>query len=54
MAKFHPYEGVSFDGVDDKDASIFPTLIPGPSGRPSLAMVHRPLFKGTRPEETMR
>jgi predicted GH43/DUF377 family glycosyl hydrolase len=54
LANFHPYEGVSFDGIDDKDASIFPTLIPGPTGRPSLAMVHRPLFKGTRPEETMR
>jgi len=54
LAQFHPYEGVSFDGIDDKDASIFPLRIPDPAGRPAFAMVHRPLFPGTRPEETMR
>jgi predicted GH43/DUF377 family glycosyl hydrolase len=53
LAQFHPYEGISFDGIDDKDASIFPVQIPDPSGRPSYALVHRPLFPGTRPEETM-
>jgi len=53
LAQFHPYEGVSFDGIDDKDASIFPVRVPDPSGRLSFAMVHRPLFRGTRPEETM-
>jgi len=39
-------------GVDDKDASLFPVAIPNPSGRPELAILHRPLFPGTRPEET--
>jgi hypothetical protein len=38
--------------VDDKDASLFPVAIPNPSGKPELAMLHRPLFPGTRPEET--
>jgi predicted GH43/DUF377 family glycosyl hydrolase len=54
LAQFHPYEGLSFDGIDDKDASLFPIRIPDPSGRPAFAMVHRPLFPGTRPEETAR
>jgi len=37
--------------VDDKDASIFPVAIPNPTGTPELALIHRPLFPGTRPEE---
>jgi len=52
LVKFHPFEGVCFDGIDNKDASLFPVQIPGPSGKPAFAMVHRPLFPGTRPEET--
>ena len=51
LATFHPYNGIAFDGVDDKDASMFPALIPDPSGEPAVALVHRPLFPGTRPEE---
>ena len=38
--------------IDDKDASLFPVAIPNPSGHPEMAMLHRPLFPGTRPEET--
>ena len=45
-------DGRDPDGVDDKDASLFPVAIPNPSGRPELAILHRPLFPGTRPEET--
>lgn len=52
LASFGPYQGVEFDEVDDKDASLFPVAIPNPSGRPELALLHRPLFPGTRPEET--
>ena len=52
LAKFGPYKGIEFDDVDDKDASLFPVVIPDPSGQPELAMLHRPLFPGTRPEET--
>ena len=52
LAKFAPANGVDFDEVDDKDASFFPVAIPNPSGQPELALLHRPLFPGTRPEET--
>ena len=51
LATFSPYRGIPFDGVDNKDASMFPVLIPGVFGRPAVALVHRPLFPGTRPEE---
>ncbi len=54
LATFHPYDGISFDGVDDKDASVFPVPIPGPFGQPAIGLVHRPLFPGTRPEEKAR
>ncbi len=52
LATFGPYNGIEFDDVDDKDASLFPITIPNPSGHPELAILHRPLFPGTRPEET--
>ena len=52
LAKFGPYQGIEFDEVDDKDASLFPVAIPNPSGHPEMALLHRPLFPGTRPEET--
>lgn len=51
LASFDPLAGVEFDGVDDKDASIFPVAVPDPYGRPSIAMIHRPLFPRTCPEE---
>jgi beta-1,2-mannobiose phosphorylase / 1,2-beta-oligomannan phosphorylase len=53
LATFRPYNGIEFDGVDDKDASIFPVAIPDPEGKPAMALLHRPLFPGTRPEETV-
>jgi predicted GH43/DUF377 family glycosyl hydrolase len=40
--------------VDDKDASIFPVAVPNPSGHPELAILHRPLFPGTRAKEIAR
>jgi beta-1,2-mannobiose phosphorylase / 1,2-beta-oligomannan phosphorylase len=52
LATFGPYQGIEFDNVDDKDASLFPVAIPNPSGHPEMAILHRPLFPGTRPEET--
>ncbi len=54
LATFEPYDGIEFDGVDNKDASLFPVAIPNPSEQPELAIIHRPLFPGTRPEETAR
>jgi predicted GH43/DUF377 family glycosyl hydrolase len=43
---------MSFDDINDKDASLFPVRVADPSGRLSFALVHRPLFPGTLPEET--
>jgi hypothetical protein len=44
--------GIDFVHVDNKDASIFPVAIPNHAGKMQFAMLHRPLFPGTRPEET--
>jgi len=52
LATFAPCPGIALNNVDDKDASVFPIAIPNPSGNPELAILHRPLFPGTRPEET--
>jgi predicted GH43/DUF377 family glycosyl hydrolase len=52
LATFRPHDGIEFDGVDNKDASVFPVAIPDPFGQPSMAILHRPLFPNTRPEET--
>ena len=54
LARFEPYDEIEFEGVDNKDASVFPIAIPNPSGRPALAILHRPLFPTTRPEEIAR
>ena len=54
LAAFAPYHGIDFVHVDDKDASIFPVAIPNHSEKMQLAILHRPLFPGTRPEETAR
>jgi predicted GH43/DUF377 family glycosyl hydrolase len=52
LATFASADGIEFGNVDDKDGSLFPAVIPDPSGQPELALLHRPLFPGTRPEET--
>jgi predicted GH43/DUF377 family glycosyl hydrolase len=54
LATFAPYDGIDFVRVDNKDASIFPVAIPNHAGKMQMAMLHRPLFHGTRPEETAR
>jgi beta-1,2-mannobiose phosphorylase / 1,2-beta-oligomannan phosphorylase len=53
LATFAPYHGIDFVHVDNKDASIFPVAIPNHAGKMQLAMLHRPLFRGTLPEETV-
>jgi predicted GH43/DUF377 family glycosyl hydrolase len=52
LSTFAPYHGIDSSDVDDKDACVFPVGIPNPSGEAELAVLHRPLFPGTRPEET--
>jgi predicted GH43/DUF377 family glycosyl hydrolase len=51
LIPFAPFEGLDLSNVDDKDACPFPAAIPNPSGQPELALLHRPLFPGTAPEE---
>jgi predicted GH43/DUF377 family glycosyl hydrolase len=54
LVSYLPYEEIDFNGVNNKDASLFPVDIPSPHRHPSIAMLHRPLFPGTRPEELAR
>src|SRR5580704_4547532 len=52
LATFEPFQGIDFVHVDNKDASIFPVALPNHAGKMQLSLLHRPLFPGTRPEET--
>jgi len=51
LATFTPFGGIEFNGVDNKDATGFPRAVPNPSGQLELAILHRPLFPGTAPDE---
>jgi beta-1,2-mannobiose phosphorylase / 1,2-beta-oligomannan phosphorylase len=53
LATFGRYHGTDIGTIDDKDASLFPVAIPNLTGHLDLAMLHRPLFPGTRPEDTV-
>ena len=52
LATYAHWHGIDLCNVDDKDASLFPVAIPNSAGQLELGMLHRPLFPGTRPEET--
>lgn len=54
LARFAPYHGIDFVHVDNKDSSVFPAAIPNHAGKMQMGILHRPLFPGTRPEETAR
>jgi len=54
LTDFSPYKGIDFNGIDDKDSCVFPKAVPNPSEYPEFALIHRPLFPGTSPEEKMR
>jgi len=54
LADYTPYEHIAFNGINNKDACVFPLQIPSPHGHRSLGMLHRPLFPGTSPEEKMQ
>ncbi|MFZ0499291.1 MAG: hypothetical protein WAM21_18335 [Steroidobacteraceae bacterium] len=54
LATFAPYHGIDFVHVDNKDASLFPVAIANHAGKMQMALLHRPLFPGTRPEEIAR
>ncbi len=44
LARFAPADSLDFNDVDNKDALLFPKLIPDPWGTLSVALIHRPLF----------
>ncbi len=52
LSRFAKYRGIEFPHVNNKDANIFPVSIPNHAGKMQMAMLHRPLFPGTLPEET--
>lgn len=51
LAAFASFRDIDFVHVDNKDASVFPVAIPNHAGKMQLALLHRPLFLGTSPEE---
>ena len=51
LATYMPYEDIEFNGINNKDACMFPLAIPNPHGHKCIVMLHRPLFPGTSPEE---
>jgi predicted GH43/DUF377 family glycosyl hydrolase len=53
LATFEPYKGLQFNGIDNKDATGFPMAVPNPSGQHELAILHRPLFPNTLPEDNV-
>jgi len=53
LARYAPFQDIDFVHVDNKDASLFPIAIPNHAGKMQMAILHRPLFPGTRPEETV-
>ena len=46
LATFHPYHGIAFDGVDNKDASVFSTHIPDPFGQALHRLLAPPAVPG--------
>ncbi len=53
LATFEPFHGLDFVGVGNKDASLFPVAVPNHAGKMQMAMLHRPLFPGTLPQQTL-
>lgn len=54
LVHYSPHNGIDFNGIDNKDASFFPSVLPSPNNHRSIAMLNRPLFPGTRPEEIVK
>jgi predicted GH43/DUF377 family glycosyl hydrolase len=53
LATFEAFQGIDFVHVDNKDASLFPVAVPNHTEKMQIALLHRPLFPGTHPEETI-
>lgn len=53
LAHFAPYKLIDFNGINNKDACMFPLPVSSPHQHTAaMAMLHRPLFYSTSPEET--
>ena len=49
LANFAPYKHIDFNGINNKDAVMFPGTVNSPHKHVAMAMLHRPLFPGTSP-----
>ncbi|MBA2361918.1 MAG: glycosidase [Chloroflexia bacterium] len=49
LVKFAMSQGTEFDFYHNKDAVVFPELLPDPQGRLSLVMIHRPDYNMSAP-----
>ncbi len=54
LADFAPYKRIDFNGIYTKDACMFPLPVNSLHQHISMAMLHRPPFSGTTPEETKK
>lgn len=45
LIDFAPLGGADMSMYANKDHVLFPEPVPGPDGRPSLALIHRPMFQ---------
>jgi predicted GH43/DUF377 family glycosyl hydrolase len=41
-ARFAPHHDCDLGALENKDGLLFPEPVPGPDGRPALALIHRP------------
>src|SRR5204862_7895574 len=53
LAHYALFKHIEFNDVNNKDACMFPLPVRTPHDHIAMAMLHRPLFPGTRPEDTM-
>ncbi len=54
LVRFGETAPVNFNNVYNKDAVLFPQMIPDPSGRAAVGLIHRPLFPGSQPHEVLQ
>lgn len=54
LVRFGDTTPFNFNDVDNKDALVFPELIPDAHGTPSIGVIHRPLMPGTHAHQIMQ
>lgn len=50
LARFRTEQGLDWDTLPNKDATLFPATVSNLDGQPALAMLHRPTFSGNAAE----